>query len=144
MTEKLTLRDNAAVRWAALLLLALAMFCSYIFMDILSPIKDLMQSERGWDSLAFGTMQGSETFLNVFVFFLIFLFNKHLSGHKIVNHYNGRRTNLGNHIMDSHEVRSQPHAEFVDTKTYNTQQHEHNKFFYLIFIFVSLKNKGHA
>ena len=49
MTEKLTLRDNAAVRWAALLLLALAMFCSYIFMDILSPIKDLMQSERGWE-----------------------------------------------------------------------------------------------
>lgn len=41
-------------------------------MDILSPIKDLMQSTRGWDSTAFGTMQGSETFLNVFVFFLIF------------------------------------------------------------------------
>lgn len=37
MTEKLqTLRDNAAVRWIALLLLALAMFCAYIFMDILS------------------------------------------------------------------------------------------------------------
>ena len=31
-----------------------------------------MQSTRGWDSTAFGTMQGSETFLNVFVFFLIF------------------------------------------------------------------------
>ena len=60
------------MRWIALLLLALAMFCAYIFVDILSPIKDLMQSERGWDSLAFGTMQGSETFLNVFVFFLIF------------------------------------------------------------------------
>jgi MFS family permease len=73
MTEKLqTLRDNAAVRWTALLLLALAMFCSYIFMDILSPIKDLMQSTRGWDSTAFGTMQGAETFLNVFIFFLIF------------------------------------------------------------------------
>ena len=73
MTEKFqTLRDNPAMRWTALLLLALAMFCSYIFMDILSPIKDLMQTERGWDSLAFGTMQGSETFLNVFVFFLIF------------------------------------------------------------------------
>ena len=66
------LRDKAWARWTALLLLALAMFCSYIFMDILSPIKDLMQSERGWDSTAFGTMQGSETFLNVFVFFLIF------------------------------------------------------------------------
>ena len=72
-----TLRDNAAMRWIALLLLALAMFCAYIFMDILSPIKDLMmlpveEGGRGWDSTAFGTMQGSETFLNVFVFFLIF------------------------------------------------------------------------
>jgi len=60
------------MRWIALLLLALAMFCAYIFMDILSPIKDLMESTRGWDSKAFGTMQSSETFLNVFVFFLIF------------------------------------------------------------------------
>ena len=67
-----TLRDSAAMRWTALLLLALAMFCSYIFMDILSPIKDLMENYRGWDSTAFGTMQGAETFLNVFVFFLIF------------------------------------------------------------------------
>ncbi|MBR7049055.1 MAG: MFS transporter [Prevotella sp.] len=67
-----TLRDSAGMRWTALLLLALAMFCSYIFMDILSPIKDLMQETRGWDSSAFGTMQGSEVFLNVFVFFLIF------------------------------------------------------------------------
>ena len=73
MKEKITtLRDNAAIRWIALLLLALAMFCSYIFMDILSPIKELMQETRGWTSTAFGTMQGSETFLNVFVFFLIF------------------------------------------------------------------------
>ena len=69
---KTNLSDSAAVRWLVLLLLAFAMFCSYIFMDILSPIKDLMQSTRGWDSTAFGTMQGSETFLNVFVFFLIF------------------------------------------------------------------------
>ena len=67
-----TLRDSAGVRWIVLLFLAFAMFCSYIFMDILSPIKDLMLSTRGWDSTAFGTMQGSETFLNVFVFFLIF------------------------------------------------------------------------
>ena len=71
-TTQKTLRDSAAIRWMALLLLALAMFCAYIFMDILSPIKDLMQTQRGWVSDAFGTMQGSETFLNVFVFFLIF------------------------------------------------------------------------
>jgi len=74
MTEKVTklMKDVPAIRWTALVFLAFAMFCSYIFMDILSPIKDLMQSTRGWDSTAFGTMQGSETFLNVFIFFLIF------------------------------------------------------------------------
>ena len=66
------LNEHAWARWTALGLLAFAMFCSYIFMDILSPIKDLLQSTRGWDSTAFGTMQGSETFLNVFIFFLIF------------------------------------------------------------------------
>ena len=70
--NKQLLSDKAWIRLSALLLLALAMFFSYVFMDILSPIKDLMQSTRGWDSTAFGTMQGAETFLNVFVFFLIF------------------------------------------------------------------------
>ncbi len=74
MTEnvKTALNDKAWARWTALALLALGMFCSYIFMDLLSPIKNLVQETRGWDSLAFGTMQGSETFLNVFIFFLIF------------------------------------------------------------------------
>ena len=69
-----TLRDNAGMRWTALLLLALAMFCAYIFMDILSPIKDLMQETKylNWDSESFGRMQGAEVFLNVYVFFLIF------------------------------------------------------------------------
>src|SRR3712207_5512456 len=66
-----SLRDSAAARWTALLLLAMAMFFAYIFMDILSPIKDLMESTRGWDSTAFGTYAGSETFLNVFIFYLI-------------------------------------------------------------------------
>lgn len=75
MTNKIStgnLSDKAWARWTALLLLALGMFCAYIFMDVMSPIKSLVQSELGWDNTAFGTMQGSETFLNVFIFFLIF------------------------------------------------------------------------
>ena len=62
------------MRWTALLLLALGMFCSYIFMDILSPIKDLLESSPNlaWSSTAFGTEESAEVFLNVFVFFLIF------------------------------------------------------------------------
>ncbi len=73
MTEtiKTSLRDSARARWTALLLLAFAMFFSYIFMDILSPVKDLLESTKGWDATAFGTYAGSETFLNVFIFFLI-------------------------------------------------------------------------
>lgn len=70
--EHTSLREIPAVRWAALLLLALAMFCSYIFMDILSPVKELLEQTRGWDSDTFGTYAGAETFLNVFIFFLIF------------------------------------------------------------------------
>ena len=66
-----SLRESPKARWTALILLASAMFFSYIFMDILSPLKDLLQSTRGWDSTAFGTYAGSETFLNVFIFFLI-------------------------------------------------------------------------
>src|SRR5574344_965992 len=67
-----TMRDKASVRWTALVLLASAMFFGYIFVDILSPLKDILQTQRGWDSTAFGHYAGSEPFLNVFVFFLIF------------------------------------------------------------------------
>ena len=41
-------------------------------MDILSPLQELLQVQRGWDPVAYGHYAGSETFLNVFVFFLIF------------------------------------------------------------------------
>src|SRR5574344_2878030 len=67
-----TMRDKASMRWTALVLLASAMFFGYIFVDILSPLKDILQTQRGWDSTAFGHYAGSEPFLNVFVFFLIF------------------------------------------------------------------------
>ena len=66
------LRDKAWARWTALVLLAGAMFFAYIFMDVLSPLQQYLQSENGWDPDAYGRFAGSETFLNVFVFFLIF------------------------------------------------------------------------
>ena len=74
MSEKTIklMKENPAIRWTALLFLAFAMFCGYIFMDILSPVKSILETTRGWDSTAFGTYAGSETFLNVFIFFLIF------------------------------------------------------------------------
>ena len=57
------------MRWTALVLLAMAMFFGYIFMDILSPLMSMLQEYRGWDPTAYGRYAGSETFLNVFVFF---------------------------------------------------------------------------
>ena len=64
--------DSPALRWTALVLLASAMFFAYIFVDILSPLQEILQTQRGWDPQAYGHCAGSEPFLNVFVFFLIF------------------------------------------------------------------------
>ncbi|NLJ15110.1 MAG: major facilitator superfamily domain-containing protein 1 [Ignavibacteria bacterium] len=48
------------------------MFFAYMFVDVLSPLKSMLETTRGWDSETFGTFSGSEYFLNVFAFFLIF------------------------------------------------------------------------
>jgi len=70
--SKKLLSDSAAMRWTALVLLAAANLAAYIFMDVLSPLQEMLQTQRGWDPVAYGHYAGSETFLNVFVFFLIF------------------------------------------------------------------------
>lgn len=74
MTEKITksLRESATARWIALLLLSFTMFFAYMFVDVLAPLKDLLETQRGWSSTNFGTVGGSEFFLNVFAFMLIF------------------------------------------------------------------------
>ncbi|MCL2074167.1 MAG: MFS transporter [Marinilabiliaceae bacterium] len=74
MTETITksLRESPTARWFALILVSSTMFFAYMFVDVLSPLKDLLESKRGWSSENFGTVGGSEFVLNVFVFFLIF------------------------------------------------------------------------
>lgn len=74
MVEKIHkyLDDNPWARWGALVLLASAMLFGYVFVDILSPLKSTLEQQCGWDSTTYGNFFGSETFLNVFVFFLIF------------------------------------------------------------------------
>lgn len=67
-----TMRDKPALRWTVLVLIASTMLFAYMFVDILSPLKDLLESEKHWDSEAYGRFAGSEMFLNVFFFFLIF------------------------------------------------------------------------
>ena len=66
-----TLRDSAAMRWTALVLVALMMFFGYMFVDVMSPIQALMESQRGWAPDIFGTYAASEYILNVCGFLII-------------------------------------------------------------------------
>ncbi len=74
MTEKIetTLRDSKTARWTALLLLSSTMFFAYMFIDVLAPLSTMLEQSLKWSPETFGTVAGSEYFLNVFVFFLIF------------------------------------------------------------------------
>ena len=74
MTQTITrkLNDSAAMRWTALILVALMMFFAYMFVDVMSPLKSLVETNLQWSSSVFGTYAASEYFLNVFCFFLIF------------------------------------------------------------------------
>ena len=70
-TIKKYLNDSFAARWAALILIALAMFFAYMFVDVMSPLQSLIESSRGWDSSVFGTYAASEYMLNVFGFLIL-------------------------------------------------------------------------
>ena len=65
------LNDYPAARWAALILIALMMFFAYMFVDVMSPLKSLIEGERGWDSSVFGTYAASEYILNVCGFLIV-------------------------------------------------------------------------
>lgn len=69
---KQLLNDHAWARWTALILVASMMFFAYMFVDVMSPLKSLLETNLHWDSGTFGTYAASEYFLNVFFFFLIF------------------------------------------------------------------------
>lgn len=73
MTQKMTvlLNDKAWARWMALILIALAMFFAYMFVDVMSPLQTLVESSRGWSSSVFGTYAASEYILNVFGFLIV-------------------------------------------------------------------------
>ena len=73
MTEKnqKRLNDSPAMRWTALVLVASMMFFGYMFVDVMSPIQALIESQRGWTPDVFGTYAASEYILNVCGFLII-------------------------------------------------------------------------
>ncbi len=65
------INDSIFARWSALILIALMMFFAYMFVDIMSPLKSLIESSRGWDSSTFGIYAASQYFLNVCGFLIV-------------------------------------------------------------------------
>ncbi|MBO4570500.1 MAG: MFS transporter [Bacteroidales bacterium] len=73
MSEKIQklMNDSPVARWTVLILVASMMFFAYMFVDVMSPLKSLVESSLGWNSSVFGTYAASEYILNVVGFLLI-------------------------------------------------------------------------
>lgn len=65
------MNDNPLARWSVLILVASMMFFAYMFVDVMSPLKSLVESSLGWNSSVFGTYAASEYILNVCGFLII-------------------------------------------------------------------------
>ena len=68
---QLYLNDKAWARWTALVLIALMMFFAYMFVDVMAPLKSLLEPQLSWNSAAYGTYRSSEYILNVCGFLII-------------------------------------------------------------------------
>ena len=73
MGEKVSkmMNDSPVARWTVLALVALMMFFAYMFVDVMSPLKSLVESDLGWNSGVFGKYAASEYILNVCGFLII-------------------------------------------------------------------------
>lgn len=65
------LNDKAWARWTALVLIASMMFFAYMFVDVMSPLQELLEVQLGWSPTAFGNYAGAEYMLNVFGFLIV-------------------------------------------------------------------------
>ena len=73
MTEaiKKTLRDSVSARWGALVILSFTMFAGYMFNEIISPMKPIIERVYGWDGSDFGMFFSAYGWFNVFFLALI-------------------------------------------------------------------------
>src|SRR5574344_786021 len=73
MVEKVQklMNDSPVARWTALFLIAFMMLFGYMFVDVMSPLQSLVETQRGWNPAVFGTYAASEYFLNVCGFLIL-------------------------------------------------------------------------
>jgi MFS family permease len=66
-----TLKDSRTVRWTMMVLTSFVLFATYWFYDVFSPLKDLMMTDLGIDSGAFGMVVSATTWANCLGMILI-------------------------------------------------------------------------
>lgn len=66
-----TLRDSKTARWTALGILSFTMFAGYLFNEIVSPMKPMIDRVYGWDGSDFGMFFSAYGWFNVFFAMLI-------------------------------------------------------------------------
>ena len=73
MSEKIAklMNDSPLARWTVLILVASMMFFAYMFVDVMSPLKSLVENNLGWNSGVFGKYAASEYIVNVCGFLII-------------------------------------------------------------------------
>ena len=73
MTQKISkmMNDSPLARGTVRVLVALMRFVAYMFVDVMSPLKSLVEGKLGWDSGVFGKYAASEYILNVCGFLIL-------------------------------------------------------------------------
>ena len=67
-----TLRDIPAVRWMSLGIVAFSMMAAYFMIDVMAPLKPMLERELLWDSLDYGFFSSAYGWFNVFLLMLLF------------------------------------------------------------------------
>ncbi|MCE4565457.1 MFS transporter [Maribellus sp. CM-23] len=68
---KQTLRDSKKARWTALVILSFTMFAGYMFTEVISPLKPIMERTLAMNSSDFGFITSAYGLFNVFLMMLV-------------------------------------------------------------------------
>ncbi|NOY97284.1 MAG: major facilitator superfamily domain-containing protein 1 [Chlorobi bacterium] len=68
---KKTLRDSKSTRWLMLVILSFTMFAGYLFTEIISPLKPILERVYEWNSSDYGMVTSAYGWFNVFFVMLL-------------------------------------------------------------------------
>ncbi len=60
------------MRWSVMALASLSMMCGYMIIDVMAPLKTMIEQTLGWSSTEYGIFTSGYGWLNLFLLMLIF------------------------------------------------------------------------